>query len=72
MAKDSDISSRMNRLGEIGDQLDTDEVSLGEESNLYAEGQELLDHNSGRYADHHWSSPSVRSHTPVSDRRRWH
>jgi len=42
MAKDSDIRSRMNRIEEIIDQLDTDEVSLDEGSELYEEGQELL------------------------------
>ena len=42
MAKDSDIRSRMNRLEEIIDQLDADEVSLDEGSELYEEGQELL------------------------------
>ncbi|WP_430639610.1 exodeoxyribonuclease VII small subunit [Haloferax volcanii] len=42
MAKDSDIRSRMNRMEEIIDQLDADEVSLDEGSELYEEGQELL------------------------------
>ncbi|MDS0296777.1 Exodeoxyribonuclease VII small subunit [Haloplanus vescus] len=42
MAKDSDIRSRMNRIEEIIDQLDADEVSLDEGSELYEEGQELL------------------------------
>ncbi|QKY18613.1 exodeoxyribonuclease VII small subunit [Halorubrum sp. CBA1229] len=42
MAKDSDIRSRMNRIEEIIDQLDADEVSLNEGSELYEEGQELL------------------------------
>jgi len=42
MAKDSDIRSRMNRIEEIIDQLDTDEVSLDEGGELYEEGQELL------------------------------
>jgi len=42
MAKDSDIRSRMNRIEEIIDQLDADEVSLDEGSELYEEGQEVL------------------------------
>ena len=42
MAKDSDVRSRMNRIEEIIDQLDADEVSLDEGSELYEEGQELL------------------------------
>ncbi|RNJ22693.1 exodeoxyribonuclease VII small subunit [Halosegnis longus] len=42
MAKDSDIRSRMNRIEEIIDQLDADEVSLNEGSELYEEGQKLL------------------------------
>ena len=42
MAKDTDIRSRMNRIEEIIDQLDADEVSLDEGSELYEEGQELL------------------------------
>ena len=42
MAKDSDIRSRMNRIEEIIDQFDADEVSLDEGSELYEEGQELL------------------------------
>ncbi len=42
MAKDSDIRSRMNRIEEIIDQLDTDEVPLDEGSELYEEGQKLL------------------------------
>jgi len=42
MAKDSDIRGRMNRIEEILGQLDADEVSLDEGSELYEEGQELL------------------------------
>lgn len=42
MAKDSDIRSRMNRIEEIIDQFDADEVSLDEGSELYEEGQESL------------------------------
>jgi len=42
MAKDSDIRSRMNRIEEIIDQLDADEVSLDGGNELYEEGQELL------------------------------
>lgn len=42
MAKDSEIRSRMNRIEDIIDQLDADEVSLDEGSELYEEGQELL------------------------------
>ena len=42
MAKDTDIRSRMNRIEEIIDQLDADEVSLDEGSELYEEGQKLL------------------------------
>ena len=42
MAKDSDIKSRMNRLEEIIEQLDTDECDLNEGAELHEEGQELL------------------------------
>ncbi|OYR59504.1 exodeoxyribonuclease VII small subunit [Halorubrum ezzemoulense] len=42
MAKDSDIKSRMNRLEEIIEQLDTDECDLDEGAELHEEGQELL------------------------------
>lgn len=42
MAKDPDISGRMTRVEEIIEQLDADDVSLDEGSELYEEGQELL------------------------------
>ena len=42
MPKDSDIKRRMDRVEEIIDQLDADEVSLEDGRNLYDEGQELL------------------------------
>ena len=42
MAKDSDIKRRMDRVEEIIDQLDADEVSLEDGHELYDEGQELL------------------------------
>ena len=42
MPKDSDIKRRMDRVEEIIDQLDADEVSLKDGRNLYDEGQELL------------------------------
>ena len=42
MAKDPDIKRRMDRVEEIIDQLDADEVSLEDGSELYDEGQELL------------------------------
>ncbi|MDB2246148.1 exodeoxyribonuclease VII small subunit [Halorubrum ezzemoulense] len=42
MAKDPDIKSRMNRLEEIIEQLDTDECDLNEGAELHEEGQELL------------------------------
>lgn len=42
MAKDPDISGRMNRVEEIIEQLDTDEVSLDEGQELHEEGQQLL------------------------------
>lgn len=42
MPKDSDIKRRMDRVKEIIDQLDADEVSLEDGRDLYDEGQELL------------------------------
>ncbi|RLM41936.1 exodeoxyribonuclease VII small subunit [Haloarcula sp. Atlit-47R] len=42
MAKDSDIKRRMDRVEEIIDQLDADEVSPEDGRELYDEGQELL------------------------------
>jgi exodeoxyribonuclease VII small subunit len=42
MAKDPDIKRRMDRVEEIIDQLDADEVSLEDGRELYNEGQELL------------------------------
>lgn len=42
MAKDSNIKQRMDRVEEIIDQLDADEVSLEDGRELYDEGQELL------------------------------
>ncbi|MFB6197731.1 MAG: exodeoxyribonuclease VII small subunit [Halobacteriaceae archaeon] len=42
MAKDPDISGRMDRVEEIIEQLDTDEVSLDEGQELHGEGQQLL------------------------------
>ena len=42
MPKDSDIKRRMDRVEEIIDQLDADEMSLEDGRNLYDEGQELL------------------------------
>jgi exodeoxyribonuclease VII small subunit len=42
MAKDSDIRRRMDRVEEIIDQLDADEVSLEEGGEFYDEGQDLL------------------------------
>jgi exodeoxyribonuclease VII small subunit len=42
MAKDPDIKRRMDRVEEIIDQLDADEVSLEDGHELYDEGQELL------------------------------
>ena len=42
MPKDSDVKRRMDRVEEIIDQLDADEVSLEDGRNLYDEGQELL------------------------------
>lgn len=41
MAKD-DIEHRLDRVEEIIDQLDADDVSLEDGRELYAEGQELL------------------------------
>lgn len=42
MAKDPAISDRMNRVEEIIEHLDTDEVSLEEGQALHEEGQALL------------------------------
>jgi len=42
MAKDPDIKRRMDRVEEIIDHLDADEVSLEDGRELYDEGQELL------------------------------
>lgn len=42
MPKDSDIKRRMDRVEEIIDQLDAEEVSLEDGRNLYDEGRELL------------------------------
>ena len=42
MPKDSDIKRRMDRVEEIIDQLDADEVSLEDGRDLYDEGQKLL------------------------------
>jgi exodeoxyribonuclease VII small subunit len=42
MAKDPDIKRRMDRVEEIIDQLDADEVSLDDGRELYDEGHELL------------------------------
>ena len=42
MAKDPDIKRRMDRVEEIIDQLDADEVSLEDGRELYDESQELL------------------------------
>ena len=42
MAKDPDIKRRMDRVEEIIDQLDADEVPLEDGRELYDEGQELL------------------------------
>ncbi|WP_049919836.1 exodeoxyribonuclease VII small subunit [Haloarcula vallismortis] len=42
MAKDSDIRRRMDRVEEIIEQLDADEVPLEDGHDLYDEGQELL------------------------------
>jgi len=42
MPKDPDIRRRMDRVEEIIDRLDADEVSLQDGDDLYDEGQELL------------------------------
>jgi exodeoxyribonuclease VII small subunit len=42
MAKDADIRYPMDRIEEIIEQLDADEVSLENGHGLYNEGQELL------------------------------
>ncbi|WP_435185563.1 exodeoxyribonuclease VII small subunit [Halobellus sp. EA9] len=42
MPKDSDIKRRMDRVEEIIDQLDAEEMSIEEGRELYDEGQELL------------------------------
>jgi exodeoxyribonuclease VII small subunit len=42
MAKDPDIKRRMDRVEEIIDQIDADEVSLDDGRELYDEGHELL------------------------------
>jgi exodeoxyribonuclease VII small subunit len=42
MAKDPDIKRRMDRVEEIIDQLDADEVSLEDGRELYDEGHGLL------------------------------
>jgi len=42
MAKNTDIKRRIDRVEEIIDQLDADEVSLEDGRKLYEEGQELL------------------------------
>ena len=42
MPKDLDIKRRIDRVEEIIDRLDADEVSLEEGYDLYDEGQELL------------------------------
>jgi len=42
MTKDPDIKRRMDRVEEIIDQLDADEVSLEDGRDLHDEGQELL------------------------------
>ncbi|EMA31485.1 MULTISPECIES: exodeoxyribonuclease VII small subunit [Haloarcula] len=42
MPKDPDIRRRMDRVEEIIDRLDADEVSLEDGYDLYDEGQELL------------------------------
>jgi exodeoxyribonuclease VII small subunit len=42
MAKDPEIKRRMDRVEEIIDQLDADEVSLEDGRDFYDEGQELL------------------------------
>lgn len=42
MANDAEIQDRLSRVEEIIEQLDADEVSLDEGSELYEEGHELL------------------------------
>jgi exodeoxyribonuclease VII small subunit len=42
MPKDPDIKRRMDRVEEIIDQLDAEEVSLEDGRDLYDEGRELL------------------------------
>lgn len=42
MAKDPEIKRRMERVEEIIDQLNADEVSLEDGRKLYDEGEELL------------------------------
>lgn len=42
MAKDPDIKRRMDRIEEIIDQLDADEMSFEDGRDVYDEGQELL------------------------------
>jgi len=42
MPKDPDIKRRMDRVEEVIDQLDADEVSLEDGRDLYDEGQALL------------------------------
>ena len=51
MSKDSDIKRRMDRVEEIIDQLDADEVSPEDGRNLYDEGQELLSEIQERLQD---------------------
>ncbi|WP_313696126.1 exodeoxyribonuclease VII small subunit [Halorarum halobium] len=51
MPKDPDIKRRMDRVEEIIDQLDADEVSLEDGRELYDEGQELLGEIRGRLQD---------------------
>jgi len=42
MVKDPDIKRRMDRVEEMIDQLDADEVSLEDGRELFDEGQDLL------------------------------
>jgi exodeoxyribonuclease VII small subunit len=42
MAKDRDINSRLDRIEEIIEELDADELSLDEGQELHEEGQQLL------------------------------
>ena len=51
MPKDSDIKRRMDRVEEIIDQLDANEVSLEDGRDLYDEGQELLSEIRGHLQD---------------------